>query len=153
MPATRRRWRRSKRRASGWNDSYVASAHNERDLALPFDGRGTRLAVGFDEPEEHWAPPDSLDPTPVWKQYILVVLLGAGVFVFAIVYAYIALLPDVVSPPAVLPGALTLTVAVKVTACPADTGFGMEVTAVLVAARYTVCATLPLLLRKLLSPL
>jgi len=65
--------------------------------------------VGFDEPEEHWAPPDSLDPTPVWKQYILVVLLGAGVFVFAIVYAYIALLPDVVSPPAVLPGRVILS--------------------------------------------
>ena len=41
-------------------------------------------------------------------------------------------------PPAVLPGALTLTVALKVTACPTDNGFGNEVTAVLVAARYTV---------------
>ena len=25
-----------------------------------------------DQPPEHWAGPESLDPTPVWKQYLLV---------------------------------------------------------------------------------
>jgi hypothetical protein len=30
---------------------------------------GTRYE---DQPTEHWAGPESLDPTPVWKQYILV---------------------------------------------------------------------------------
>ena len=41
--------------------------------------------MAFDEPEEHWAPPDSLDPTPVWKQYIVVVLLGVAVVAFGAV--------------------------------------------------------------------
>ena len=30
---------------------------------------GTRYE---DQPTEHWAGPESLDPTPVWKQYLLV---------------------------------------------------------------------------------
>src|ERR671935_352398 len=66
--------------------------------------------MAFDEPEEHWAPPDSLDPTPVWKQYIVVVLLGVAVVAFGAVYAYVAFLPDLVSPPAVLPGRVILPV-------------------------------------------
>jgi hypothetical protein len=65
--------------------------------------------VGFDEPVEHWAPPESLDPTPVWKQYLLVITLGVAVFVFAVVYAYVAFLPDAVTPPAVLPGRVVLS--------------------------------------------
>jgi hypothetical protein len=64
--------------------------------------------MAFDEPEEHWAPPDSLDPTPVWKQYLLVVLLGVAVLAFGVVYAYLAWLPDAVTPPAALPGRVIL---------------------------------------------
>ena len=64
--------------------------------------------MGFDEPADHWAPPDSLDPTPVWKQYLLVVLLGAALVAFGAIYAYAALLPQLVSPPAALPGRVVL---------------------------------------------
>ena len=65
--------------------------------------------MGFDEPAEHWAPPDSLDPTPVWRQYLVVVLLGFAVIAVAALYAYVASLPDVVTPPAVLPGRVVLS--------------------------------------------
>jgi hypothetical protein len=62
---------------------------------------GTRIE---DQPPEHWAGPDSLDPTPVWKQFALIgiflvvglVLLG-GVAVFAAA-------PQLVTPPALVPG-------------------------------------------------
>jgi hypothetical protein len=62
---------------------------------------GTRIE---DQPPEHWAGPDSLDPTPVWKQFALIgiflvfglVLLG-GVAIFAAA-------PQLVSPPALVPG-------------------------------------------------
>ena len=27
-----------------------------------------------DQPAEHWAGAESLDPTPVWKQYVLIAL-------------------------------------------------------------------------------
>src|SRR5919204_6586357 len=64
--------------------------------------------MAFDEPEEHWAPPDSLDPTPVWKQYLVVLALGVAVVAFGALYAYVAFLPDVVAPPAVLPGRVVL---------------------------------------------
>ncbi|OLC57578.1 MAG: hypothetical protein AUH85_02970 [Chloroflexi bacterium 13_1_40CM_4_68_4] len=64
--------------------------------------------MGFDEPIDHWAPPDSLDPTPVWKQYLLVVLLGSAIFLFGAIYAYVAFLPDLVTPPAALPGRVVL---------------------------------------------
>ena len=64
--------------------------------------------MGLNEPIDHWAPPDSLDPTPVWRQYLLVVLLGAGIFVFGAFYAYVAFLPDLVTPPAALPGRVVL---------------------------------------------
>ena len=64
--------------------------------------------MGFDEPAEHWAPPDSLDPTPVWKQYLLVILLGVALVAFGAIYAYAALLPELVAPPAVLPGRVIL---------------------------------------------
>ena len=62
---------------------------------------GTRIE---DQPPEHWAGPDSLDPTPVWKQFALIgiflilglVLLG-GVAIFAAA-------PQLVTPPALVPG-------------------------------------------------
>ena len=70
---------------------------------------GTRIE---DQPPEHWAGPESLDPTPVWKQFALIgiflvlglVLLG-GVAVFAAA-------PQLVTPPALVPGdRLVLSVA------------------------------------------
>ena len=64
--------------------------------------------MAYDEPSDHWAPPDSLDPTPVWKQYILVVLLGVAVIGAGIVYTYVAALPVLVTPPAALPGRVVL---------------------------------------------
>lgn len=64
--------------------------------------------MGSFEPTEHWAPPDSLDPTPVWKQYVLVALLALAFVALAGVYAYVAVLPDVVTPPAALPGRVVL---------------------------------------------
>src|SRR2546430_17167117 len=62
---------------------------------------GTRIE---DQPPEHWAGPESLDPTPVWKQFALIgiflflglVLLG-GVAIFAAA-------PQLVTPPALVPG-------------------------------------------------
>lgn len=60
------------------------------------------------EPPEQWAPPDSLDPTPVWKQYVLVALLVLAFLAVAGAYAYVAILPDVVTPPAALPGRVVL---------------------------------------------
>ncbi len=62
---------------------------------------GTRYE---DQPVEHWAGPESLDPTPVWKQYLLVALLlflGLGA-ILAISVA--ALAPQFVTPPALVPG-------------------------------------------------
>jgi hypothetical protein len=70
---------------------------------------GTRIE---DQPPEHWAGPESLDPTPVWKQFALIgiflvlglVLLG-GVAIFAAA-------PQLVNPPALVPGdRLVLSVA------------------------------------------
>jgi hypothetical protein len=62
---------------------------------------GTRYE---DQPPDHWAGPESLDPTPVWKQFALIgvfllfglVLLG-GVALFAAA-------PQLVTPPALVPG-------------------------------------------------
>src|SRR6266511_2247561 len=57
-----------------------------------------------DQPPEQWAEPVSLDPTPVWKQYILVAaLLLLSLIVIAVV-AIPALLPTIVTPPAAVPG-------------------------------------------------
>src|SRR5256885_9963330 len=62
---------------------------------------GTRIE---DQPPEHWAVPDWLDDTPVWKQFALIgiflllgLLLLAGVAVFAAA-------PQLVKPPALVPG-------------------------------------------------
>lgn len=57
-----------------------------------------------DQPPEHWAEPVSLDPTPVWKQYILVAVLLLLSLVLIAVISVPALLPSVVTPPAVVPG-------------------------------------------------
>ncbi|MBU6423797.1 MAG: hypothetical protein KGJ98_05715 [Chloroflexota bacterium] len=57
-----------------------------------------------DQPPEHWAPPVSLDPTPVWKQYIVIgVLLVVALVVIAVV-SVPAVMPTVAAPPAVVPG-------------------------------------------------
>ena len=56
-----------------------------------------------DEPE-NWVGPESLDPTPVWKQGIVVgVLLLVSLIVIGLI-ALPALLPQVASPPALVPG-------------------------------------------------
>jgi hypothetical protein len=62
---------------------------------------GTRYE---DQPAEHWAGAESLDPTPVWKQYALVgILLIVGLVVVAIV-AITALAPTFATPPALVFG-------------------------------------------------
>jgi len=59
---------------------------------------------GHDDDAAHWAPPESLDPTPVWKQGIVVgVLLLLSLSLIAGI-SVPALLPSVIGPPAVVPG-------------------------------------------------
>jgi hypothetical protein len=60
--------------------------------------------MGTAEPPEHWAPPESLDPTPVWRQYALVAVLLLGFLGLVAVYVVAAVAQDVVTPPAVVPG-------------------------------------------------
>lgn len=60
--------------------------------------------MGFAEPPEHWAPPESLDLTPVWKQYLLVALIVLAFVGIAGAYAFAAVAPDVVTPPALVLG-------------------------------------------------
>lgn len=62
---------------------------------------GTRYE---DQPVEQWAGPESLDPTPVWKQYVLVALLAIVSLVFVIIVALAALAPELATPPALVPG-------------------------------------------------
>lgn len=62
---------------------------------------GTRYG---DQPPEHWAGPASLDPTPVWKQYLVVVLLLLGALAIIGVVAAFSLAPQLATPPAVVPG-------------------------------------------------
>lgn len=57
-----------------------------------------------DQPPEHWAGPASLDPTPVWKQYLLVVLLLLGALAIIGVAAVLAVAPQLATPPALVPG-------------------------------------------------
>jgi len=57
-----------------------------------------------DQPPEHWAGPASLDPTPVWKQYLLVVLLLLGALAIIGVAAFLAVAPQLATPPALVPG-------------------------------------------------
>ncbi len=51
---------------------------------------GTRYQ---DQPVEHWAGPESLDPTPVWKQYLLVALLLVVGLVAVVAVSVTALAP------------------------------------------------------------
>ena len=62
---------------------------------------GTRYE---DQPVEQWAGPESLDPTPVWKQYVLVALLAIVALVLVIIVALAALAPELATPPALVPG-------------------------------------------------
>ena len=62
---------------------------------------GTRIE---DQPPEHWAGPDSLDPTPVWKQFTLIgIFLALGLVLLGGV-AIFAAAPQLVTPPALVPG-------------------------------------------------
>ena len=58
---------------------------------------GTRYE---DQPVEQWAGPGSLDPTPVWKQYLLVAAFVLVALVLVIVVAYSALAVELATPPA-----------------------------------------------------
>ncbi len=58
---------------------------------------GTRYE---DQPVEQWAGAESLDPTPVWKQYILVAAFVLGALVLVAVVAYSALAVELATPPA-----------------------------------------------------
>jgi hypothetical protein len=62
---------------------------------------GTRYE---DQPVEQWAGPESLDPTPVWKQYVLVALLAIVSLVLVVIVAFAALAPELATPPALVPG-------------------------------------------------
>src|SRR5690349_24947147 len=62
---------------------------------------GTRDA---DQPPEHWAGAESLDPTPVWKQYALVALLTFVGLIVVLVVAVAALAPTFATPPALVFG-------------------------------------------------
>jgi hypothetical protein len=62
---------------------------------------GTRIE---DQPPEHWAGPDSLDPTPVWKQFALIgIFLVLGLVLLGGV-ALFAAAPQLVAPPALVAG-------------------------------------------------
>jgi hypothetical protein len=57
-----------------------------------------------DQPPEHWAGPASLDPTPVWKQFLLVGLLALATLAIVAVFGVLALAPQLATPPALVPG-------------------------------------------------
>ena len=58
---------------------------------------GTRYE---DQPVEHWAGPGSLDPTPVWKQYLVVAVFVIVALVLVAGVAYSALAVELATPPA-----------------------------------------------------
>lgn len=62
---------------------------------------GTRYE---DQPTEHWAGPESLDPTPVWKQYVLIALLLVVGLVAIVIVSVAALAPYMATPPALVAG-------------------------------------------------
>ena len=74
---------------------------------------GTRYE---DQPVEHWAGPGSLDPTPVWKQYLIVALFVVVALVLVAVVAYSALAVELATPPATLVGGRVVLAAVDVPA-------------------------------------
>lgn len=57
-----------------------------------------------DQPPEHWAGPESLDPTPVWKQFLVVGLLALGALAIIAVVSLLALAPQLATPPALVAG-------------------------------------------------
>lgn len=57
-----------------------------------------------DQPPEHWAGPESLDPTPVWKQFLVVGLLALGALAIIAIVSLFALAPQLATPPALVPG-------------------------------------------------
>ena len=62
---------------------------------------GTRIE---DQPPDHWASPESLDPTPVWKQFLLIgVFLFLGLVLLGGV-AVLAVAPQLATPPALVAG-------------------------------------------------
>ena len=61
-----------------------------------------------DQPPEHWAGPESLDPTPIWKQGIVVLVLLLLALGLIAGISIPALLPQVITPPAVVPGGRVL---------------------------------------------
>src|SRR5256886_12453142 len=62
---------------------------------------GTRYE---DQPPELWAGPESLDPTPVWKQFLLIGLFLVIGLVLVVGVAAVAVAPQLVTPPALVPG-------------------------------------------------
>lgn len=58
---------------------------------------GTRYE---DQPVEQWAGPESLDPTPVWKQYLLVAAFVVIALVLVAIVAYSSLAVELATPPA-----------------------------------------------------
>src|SRR2546429_2255919 len=86
---------------------------------------GTRYE---DQPPELWAGPESLDPTPVWKQFALIGLfLVVGLVLVGGVAAFAAA-PQIVTPPAMVPGE-RLVLATSALP-PVVTGFGAPATAI-----------------------
>ena len=70
---------------------------------------GTRYE---DQPVEQWAGPESLDPTPVWKQYLLVAAFVVVALVLVAVVAYSSLAVELATPPAsVIGGRVVLALA------------------------------------------
>ena len=72
---------------------------------------GTRYE---DQPVEQWAGPGSLDPTPVWKQYLLVAAFVLGALILVAFVAYNALAVELASPPATLIGGRVVLAATEV---------------------------------------
>jgi membrane-associated protease RseP (regulator of RpoE activity) len=69
---------------------------------------GTRYE---DQPVEQWAGPGSLDPTPVWKQYLIVAAFVLVALVLVVVVAYSALAVELATPPAnVIGGRVVLSI-------------------------------------------
>jgi len=67
---------------------------------------GTRYE---DQPVEQWAGPESLDPTPVWKQYLLVAAFALVALVLVAAVGYSALAVELATPPvAVIGGRVVL---------------------------------------------
>src|SRR6185503_4315962 len=50
-----------------------------------------------DQPAEHWAGAESLDPTPVWKQYVLIAGLLFGGLIAVLVVSLLAIAPQIVT--------------------------------------------------------